>query len=238
MGLKIKKKKRQATTESTETKSTTRKKSIVSKGNGSWYNKGYEPVRRNAEANKKKKGGFALELWIKADEEAIVRFMVNEPINIHQHSIQIGGRWQTRTCIADTGEKCPLCAMGNKRRFVGVYSVIDRRKEEYKDRNGKTIKKRNTVKLWRCGQRVLSTLENINAKRGGLTKCDMSVTRIGEGKDTIYNIIPEIPEALSEKDKEKEKLNLIKVLAPKPRAELLAELGANQDDDEEVTDDI
>jgi len=209
-----------------------------SEAKGGWMSNGFEPVKKHAEEieqRKKSGGGFALNFWLQEDESAEVRFMSGEPINIFEHNIRIDGKFAQRTCLQGTGEKCPLCERGDKKRFVGVFCVIDRRTNKWTSKgDGKKHVEVNQVKMWRCGHRILGMLEKFIAKRGKLTGYDIEVTRSGAGTDTIYNMIPGDWLKVAE-DKEKQPLDLLKILKPKSRVELLRELGgAVKDDDEEV----
>jgi hypothetical protein len=200
-----------------------------------WFAQGFKHAKKEA-AKAKARGSWTPEFWLKNGEEAEVRFLSDQPFCIYTHRVKIGNRFAERTCLEDTGSKCPLCESGNKRRFVGCFSIIDRRKESWTNKEGKLIKKENTLKLWRCGQRILGQLDNLIAKRGSLLGYDVSVSRAGEGKDSVYNFIPEQPSALSVDDRGKKPLDLVKLLSPKTRPELLAEMGSSTEDEEEVVE--
>lgn len=200
-----------------------------------WFQQGFKAAKKEA-IKAKARGSWTPEFWLKNGEEAAVRFVSDQPFCIYTHRVKIGNRFSERTCLEDTGSKCPLCESGNKRRFVGCFSVIDRRKESWTNNEGKTIRKENTLKLWRCGQRILGQLDNLIAKRGSLLGYDVSVSRAGEGKDSVYNFIPEQPSALSADDRMKKPLDLMKLLAPKTRSEILAEMGSSTEDEEEVVE--
>lgn len=206
----------------------------ASLNSGSWMKTGFQAASKEMAGNKAKQGSFTPDFWLKDGDDAMVRFLSNEPISIYQHRIQNGGKWVTSTCLRDG---CPLCEAGNKPQFVGVFSIIDRRKEEWVDKNtGKKVSRQNTVKMWRCGTRVMGSLEKLTARRGSLMGYDISVSRTGTSTDTIYTLIPEIPSPMSAEDKALKPLDLVKLLAPKPRQEHLAGLNAAKEDNEGVVE--
>jgi hypothetical protein len=107
---------------------------------------------------------------------------------------------------------------------VGIYPIIDRREHEWKDKKTGAMKKeRDQLKIWRCGQRAISTLERFLAKYGTLKGRNFEVTRIGQGTETIYNFVPEMPQK-SPLDNAKIP-NILDIVKPKSRAEIMRELG-------------
>jgi hypothetical protein len=200
----------------------------------SWMKQGFQAANKEMANNKAKQGSFTPDFWLKDGEEAVVRFISSEPLCMYQHRVQVAGKWRTHTCL---GDNCPLCEGGNKKQFVGVFSVIDRRKEEWNDKvTGKKVVRQNTVKMWRAGTRVMASLERLTAKRGSLTGYDINVSRSGESTATVYTLIPDDPSALSATDKALKPLDLVALLAPKSRQELLAGVNAGKTDDEPVAE--
>jgi len=199
----------------------------------SWMKTGFQAASKEIANNKAKRGSYTPDFWLKNGEEANVRFISSEPVCIYQHRFRNGTRWNTSTCL---GEHCPMCEGGNKKQFVGVFSVIDRRKEQWIGKDSKEVKRENTVKMWRCGTRIMGSLERLTAKRGSLMGYDINVERRGESTDTVYTLLPDEPTPMSAEDKAKKPLDLITLLAPKQRAELLAGINAGKHDDEEVAE--
>lgn len=199
------------------------KEAMAHAASNAWYSTGYAPTK---EMRSRAAGGgsFTLNFWLKEDETCLIRFLTDEPINIMEHNIRMLNRFESRTCLEGTGEVCPLCEAGHKRRVVGIYAVIDRREHVWKDKKTQQDKKeKDQIKIWRCGQRSVSTLERFLAKYGTLKGRNFEVTRIGAGTDTVYNFVPEAPQALP-MDKAKVP-NIIDLVKPKSRAIILRELG-------------
>ena len=140
-------------------------------------------------------------------------------------------------------ENCPLCEAGNKASNHFVFNVFDPR--EYTDKAGNHHK--DEVKLWRVGVTLLRLLKKKSSKYGPLTKLDVEVSKMGSGSGSSWDI------EISPSDKKfklpegAEPYNLIEVLAPKTRDELVRILNggnsaptkpveSNDDDDDEDID--
>ena len=201
-----------------------------------WMSQGLQAAKKEVAKNKSN-GAWTPDFWLKDGEEADIRVITQQPINIYQHNTPVGAqRFANRTC---PGEGCPLCESGNKKRFVAVFTVIDRRKEKWTDKQGKAQSSESRLKTWRCGSRIMAQLENLLAKKGDFTGYDINVSRTGKGKDSTYILIPGDRENLSSADKEllKKPLDLMKILEPKARQEPLGEMsknGATDDDTDNV----
>lgn len=206
----------------------------------SWMKTGFQAAKREMKRNEARRGSWTPEFWLKDGESADIRLLTDEPMCLYQHRVAIGTqKYAPRTCLGE-GNNCPLCKVGNKRQFVGVFKILDRREEKWTSKDGKAHAQENTVKVWRCGQRILGQLEALHAKKGDLTSYDINMTRNGKGLETTYLPIPDAPEKLSKADRKKRdetKIDLEKVLAPKSRTELLAEMGASGDEGD-VADDM
>lgn len=74
------------------------------------------------------------------DEAEVVILDDQEPFFVSLHKIKTPqGRWEDEVCIADTGERCPLCeSTGKEGSYTMILTVLDRR--PYKARSGKVIK--------------------------------------------------------------------------------------------------
>lgn len=179
----------------------------------SWYSKGFEEAEAQVIANRQ---SFTREFFLKSGDEVSFNMLDDEPINIRDHFI-MGTGWFT--CIQGIGdENCPLCEAGNKATNHFVFNVLDPREYTSK-KTGETH--RNQVKIWRVGVTLLRILNKKRALYGPLPSLDLEITKMGQGQGTAYNI-----EAVKAKKAIKipdgqERYDLLEVLAPKSRQELL-----------------
>lgn len=153
------------------------------------FRRGYEAVQEEKERQEKIKensGKKLFDFFLQNDrDEADLRFLTEEPVTFQRHTVK-GTRngkdtFDIYTC---EGAGCPLCAEGNKSSFCGAYLVVDNRPYEYK-RDGKTIKREKSLKMFSYGNRVLSQLDRISSKYG-LTSREITMVRLGRGTDTTY----------------------------------------------------
>jgi hypothetical protein len=170
-----------------------------------WLTRGFD----NAENQAKQYGSFTREFFTKSNEEARIRILVDEPVNIRDHFVKGENKWYT--CTGD--ETCKLCAQGNKAQNHFIFQVIDRR-EYTSPANGKTYK--DQVKIWRVGIKNLRLLKLKSNKSGPLSSYDLDVIKMGDGQqiswsfDVVTDTIktkPVLPEG-------QELYNLEQVLAP------------------------
>lgn len=153
------------------------------------FRRGYEAVQEEKERQEKIKensGKKLFEFFLQNDkDEADLRFLTEEPVTFQRHTVK-GSRNGKETFDSYTceGDGCPLCAEGNKSSFCGAYLVVDKRPYEYK-KDGKTIKRDKSIKLFAYGNRVLSQLDRISSKYG-LTTREITMVRLGKGTDTTY----------------------------------------------------
>ncbi len=101
-----------------------------------------------------------------------------------QHKLQIGSKgYQPFVCLESSPnppEPCPLCAGGNKPAYVAAMTVIDHRQIQ-----GKNQIYHNQRKLFVATKQVITTLQKIAKKRGGLTGCLFEVTRNGDKEPRV-----------------------------------------------------
>ena len=167
-------------------------------------------------------GTFTRDFFLKENEEATIRILDAEPQNIRDHFV-MGKGWFT--CSVDD---CALCERGNKPTSHFVFNVLDTR--EWTDKAGATHS--NEVKLWRVGVKLLRLLGKKQARKGPINSYDITVSRLGSGTNTTYDIDVEdstigkevkLPEGQVLYDREE-------VLQPKSRSELLGILAGEPED--------
>lgn len=117
--------------------------------------------------------------WLKPHSSQQVIFLDDDPIQFKEHQVCIDGSWQHWATCPDDGT-CPLCDIGDKPRFVGVWTVIDR--AEYKDKKGQVHK--DEVRLFVATPKVIAKLQrrsdklkNDKGKADGLVGLVFDVTR-------------------------------------------------------------
>lgn len=95
--------------------------------------------RQDDEYERRKNTPFSFRL--KPGDQAEVIVLDNEPpFFVSMHKVKDHqGRWQDEVCIADTGQRCPLCeSLGKEGSYTMYLTVLDRR--PYTTRTGQTIK--------------------------------------------------------------------------------------------------
>jgi hypothetical protein len=189
----------------------------------SWATRGFEEGEKQIVETST---AFTREFFLKnSKEQAVVRVLDPETWNIRSHFNKKDNTWYT--CIQGE-ENCPFCERGIKANNQFILQVLDKRVMTDKNGNEHT----NEVKIWRTGARVFRALSAFKGKYGDLTTLDLEVTRLGVGKQTQYQILPE--NFNSEQDMaEIELYNLEEILQPKTRLELLQVLGEDDGDDDD-----
>jgi hypothetical protein len=178
-----------------------------------WYSKGFEEAEEQVAAFRQ---SFTREFFLKSGDEVTFNILDDEPVNIRDHFI-MGKGWYT--CIQGIGdENCPLCEAGNKATNHFVFNVLDPREYTSK-KTGETHK--NQVKIWRVGITILQILNKKRAKFGPLSKLDVEISKMGQGQGTAYNIEVEKSAKAVRVPEGQELYDLMEVLAPKTRKELL-----------------
>jgi hypothetical protein len=204
----------------------------------SWATKGFEAAEEQVAANSQ---SFTREFFFKAGEDVSFRFIDDEPVNLRDHFV-MGKGWFT--CIQGIGDEvCPLCEAGNKATNHFVFNVFDPR--EYTKKTGETVKG-GQVKIWRVGITLLRMLDKKRAKYGPLSTLAVEISKMGQGQSTAYNIEVEKAAKALKLPEGQEPYDLMEVLAPKSRKELIAILNntavptsaPDEDDDDDDEDDI
>ena len=168
---------------------------------GNLFKRGYETTREEKKRLDKIKENSGKKLYpfflSKDGEEAEVRFLTEEPVNCYVHSVkESNGKFSNYVCTSDD---CPLCADGDRPTYKGVYLIVDKREVEYEDSNGKTQTRKNQVRLYMQGMKVVSQLDRISSKYG-LSNRNVNIVRLGTGTSTTYTIEKGDEEKLSVKE--------------------------------------
>lgn len=114
---------------------TSSKKSKAFDRGAAGFRKAAEKKQRQDEEYERKKNtpyDFRLK---PGDEAEVIVLDSEEPFFVTMHKFKHNGRWIDEVCIADTGQRCPLCAHTGKDGSYTMYlTVLDRR--PYKIQNG------------------------------------------------------------------------------------------------------
>lgn len=159
------------------------------------FKRGYETARKEIKKQEARSENNRYNLWqlfLNDGDEVRVRFLTEEPLNLHTHSIKKKGKFLTYRCTDD--DDCGLCDSGEYASFKGAYLVYDYR--EWKDNKGK--KHSGNLRLYLVGARVLAQLDRLHTKYG-LSNRDYIITRAGSDKSTTYMFDREEEKKLSPK---------------------------------------
>lgn len=147
---------------------------------------GYKGLDKDIEDNTQDYG--PRRFWLKPDTSTDIIFLDDNPLRFYEHSVCINGKWAGNTATCTQESDCPLCAIGDKPAYVGVWSVVDR--SQWKDKKG--IEHKDELRLFVAKSKVMTKLsrrsEKFRAKQRakgvpetGLTGIIFEVTR-GDGK--------------------------------------------------------
>jgi hypothetical protein len=142
------------------------------------------------EAKAQRNRSFIPELWLRPDEERMVRFRHEGFIScIWCYSLKLkNGKFERVTKPAKGQVDLFQDELGLKASFKAVYEIIDI--EGYVDKkSGK--RKKNLPRFYVASHKAYETLEKIREKKGGLNKMNIEIARIGEGNQTTYTFMPE-----------------------------------------------
>lgn len=156
------------------------------------FQSGFKSVRkeqkRQEEYSKALRGKLFNFFLTESSPEATVYFLNDEPLTFDAHNVEEyrGGkkRWQTYVC---PGENCPYCGEGQRATFKGMFLVYDTTPFTYKGKDGKEHTNEGQLKVYIVGTRVLSQLDRLNSKYGGLSKYTWDIARTGSGTATTYS---------------------------------------------------
>lgn len=116
----------------------------------------------------------------------IIRFLEDAPYaNYRRHWIERmtseGVKKRPYTCLESTGNKCPLCDIGDKPQAVSSFNVA------LIGDDGVPM-----LKSWDVGSRVFGTLKAFSNDPmvGALSKGYWAVSKTGKGGNTQYNVLP------------------------------------------------
>lgn len=162
------------------------------------FKRGYKYAREEVERQERARenaGKLLYEFYLpKPDKsnrepEADVIFLTDEPVNFYMHQVpRQGGRYDSVVCSEEITGNCPCCEEGNKPSYKGAYLIYDERPYEYTDSKGKKIKKKGQLRLYFAGVKVMSQLDRINSRKGGLLNRECTIVRTGTGTSTSYTI--------------------------------------------------
>jgi len=178
---------------------------------GDWYSRGFDKAEEQIAATAT---NFTREFFLKADEEAVIRILDEEPLNVRDHFINGKGFF---TCTGD--EDCPFCQRGIKGGNHFIFQVVDTR--EFTAKDGKVYK--DQVKIWRVGTKVLRLLKKRASRSGPLNTYFINASKIGAGQTSTWDIevLTETIGKPFELTKDQELYNLEEALAPKSRVEAM-----------------
>jgi hypothetical protein len=166
---------------------------------------------------------------LKADESAIIVFVDETSFGIHQHDLKVGDNWSTIVCTKDF-VPCPICARGNKSKYVVYYTVIDTR--PYTNKKGETTKFRKCLlpaKGTTAQMRIADEAMSLK-KKGGLTGAVIVMKRYSAkeaGCGTILETKGKIDIVKKFGAEFAKPLDYLKILAPPTKEELDA-VGFNE----------
>jgi hypothetical protein len=139
---------------------------------------------------RKEEQGKMWRFWMKLGEDAKVTFADGDldaegflvPPRFYEHDCMISGQVQHFVCPEksnpESGDKCPICASGDRPSLVAAFTVLDHREfKSTKDQN-KTHKDR--PKLLIAKPKSFEMLAKIAHKRGGLAGATFDVSRLGD----------------------------------------------------------
>lgn len=159
----------------------------------SWLKKGADSAKLQqqeeaaAEARKAEMGKMR-RFFLKDKEEARITFVDGElsaegfllPPRFYEHFVEHAGRSDNFVCPEKTnpesGEKCPICEMGDRPSLVALFTIIDHR--QFKGKDGTIYQ--DTPKLLAAKPLTFEILNKIAIKRGGLAGVTFDVSRVGD----------------------------------------------------------
>jgi len=133
--------------------------------------------------------------WFNLDDgqSADVRLLDPNPLDVWVHRILVNGKRYPTVCLGKK-EDCPACKAENKASSRHIFNAIDRR-----DKNSKVLE---------LNYKTFQLLRVVVGKMGDPTEYDITINRIGKGKDTQYPIFPGSKSPLTEAEKQSTKVEL------------------------------
>ena len=181
-------------------------------------------AQRAAAERAQQQGTFRF--WMKEKEEARITFVDGElskegpltgypdPPRYYEHNLYLNGQWNNffvcpEKTNPDSGEKCPICESGDKPSLVALFTIIDHRQIQSKDKT-KTYK--DTKKLLVAKPQTYEVLTKHAIKRGGLAGCTFDASRVGDKAAAVGSMF----DFVEKKDvKELQQLYVVEKLDPK-----------------------
>ena len=153
------------------------------------FKRGFQAVNeeKQRQEEQKSRGTGLYRFFLQKDkDEADVTFLTEQPVNFYEHTIQkyVNGK-QRYDSIPCKGEGCKHCADGDRPSFKSAWLIIDHREYEYKDKEGKTQKAQDNLRLLVYGTKVASQLDR-KSERYGLMGRVYTIVRLGTGTSTTY----------------------------------------------------
>ena len=146
--------------------------------------------QEEAEAQKRREEtGKMWRFWLKEGEEAKITFVDGElspegfllPPRFYEHNLFLNGSWNNyyvcpEKTLPHLKEQCPICLSGDRPPLVALFTIIDHRTYQNKDKT-KTFS--NQRKLLVVKSLTFELLNKIATKRGGLACATFDVSRVG-----------------------------------------------------------
>lgn len=138
--------------------------------------------------------GKTFRFWMKEKEEARITFIDGElategplagyldPPRYYEHNLYLNGSWNNfficpEKTNPDSGEKCPICESGDRPALVALFSIIDHRQFQSKDKTKTYV---DTKKLLVAKPQTFELLTKHAVKRKGLAGVTFDASRVGD----------------------------------------------------------
>jgi hypothetical protein len=127
------------TTAKTATKTDAKPKAAFDRGSAGFAKGQQKREAQEADYQKRKDTPFVFKLK-PGDEAEVILLDKGDPYFVTLHKVKnAAGKWVDEVCIADSGQRCPICeSTGKDGSYTMVATILDRR--PYKTRDGKTVK--------------------------------------------------------------------------------------------------
>jgi hypothetical protein len=176
-----------------------------------FFTVGHEAIKKDIEEQDKKRKDYndsktgVREFWMNKDEEdAFVRFLTEDSLNVNRHRARYGGNWQKYTCTGNP-KTCPLCLCEDpdvaEARMDGAHLIIDRRVFKSKKSDKEYT---NDIKyLAMVSKHIDGFRRDADETEEKILRREWKMTRTGEKSETKYTIYPkptaDIPKAEKQK---------------------------------------
>lgn len=153
-------------------------------------NRGSQAIRDKQEAlDNRNNNNFN---WFKLEpgQSATVRFLTPMHSILSYDSHYIPAKNTSFPCLRD---ECPACEAGNRKSWRGMIGLFNHSAKE------------NQTQVWGAGITVFSTLLKFDekyAKKGGLQGRTFEVRREGTGRSTVWHVMPDDAEPMTEEERD------------------------------------